>query len=137
MENPNTGRLKEREYMKELKILYSKSSINLLIIAGLFFLLININIEPFYKLMSNSLYGDAIWVVLMISISKLILMSFGCGPAILATSKFYKITLPFSVFMAITVYFLNDILNRENKKIINRNWRKYLIIFIFLYYSGN
>ena len=46
----------------------------------------------------------------MISISKLILMSFGCGPAILATAKFYKITLPFSIFMAISVYFLNDVL---------------------------
>ena len=37
-------------------------------------------------------------------------MSFGCGPAILATSKFYKITLPFSILMAFSVYFLNDIL---------------------------
>ena len=108
--NPLVAKSLNENNLKELKILYRKSSINLLIIAGLFFLLININIEPFYKLMSNSLYGDAIWVVLMISISKLILMSFGCGPAILATSKFYKITLPFSVFMAITVYFLNDIL---------------------------
>ena len=44
--------------------------------------------------MANPSYGDAIWVVMMISLSKLILMSFGCGPAILATSKFYKITLP-------------------------------------------
>ncbi|MAR62581.1 MAG: sugar isomerase, partial [Flavobacteriaceae bacterium] len=40
----------------------------------------------------------------------LILMSFGCGPAILATSKFYKITLPFSILMAVSVYYLNDIL---------------------------
>ena len=37
-------------------------------------------------------------------------MSFGCGPAILATAKFYKITLPFSILMAISVYFLNDVL---------------------------
>jgi hypothetical protein len=37
-------------------------------------------------------------------------MVFGCGPAILATSSFYKITLPFSIAMAISVYFLNDIL---------------------------
>ena len=37
-------------------------------------------------------------------------MSFGCGPAILATSSFYKITLPFSISMAISVYFLNDYL---------------------------
>ena len=60
--------------------------------------------------MDNPSYGTAVWVVLMISLSKLILMSFGCGPAILATSKFYKITLPFSIGMAFSVYFLNDYL---------------------------
>ena len=37
-------------------------------------------------------------------------MSFGCGPAILATSTFYRITLPFSISMAVSVYFLNDYL---------------------------
>ena len=108
--NPLVAKALNENNIKELSNLYSKSSINLLIVAGLFFLLININIEPFYNLMSNASYGDAIWVVLMISTSKLILMSFGCGPAILATAKFYKITLPFSILMAIAVYFLNDIL---------------------------
>ena len=108
--NPLVAKSLNENNINELNNLYTKSSINLLIIAGLFFLLININIEPFYELMSNSSYGNAVWVVLMISISKLILMSFGCGPAILATAKFYKITLPFSIFMAISVYFLNDVL---------------------------
>ncbi len=108
--NPLVAKALNENNLKELSNLYSKSSINLLIVAGLFFLLININIKPFYNLMSNPSYGDAIWVVLMISTSKLILMSFGCGPAILATAKFYKITLPFSILMAIAVYFLNDIL---------------------------
>ena len=108
--NPLVAKALNENNIKELSNLYSKSSINLLIVAGLFFLLININIKPFYNLMSNPSYGDATWVVLMISTSKLILMSFGCGPAILATAKFYKITLPFSILMAIAVYFLNDIL---------------------------
>ena len=108
--NPLVAKALNENDTKELSNLYSKSSINLLIVAGLFFLLININIDPFYELMSNPSYGDAIWVVLMISLSKLILMSFGCGPAILATAKFYKITLPFSILMAISVYFLNDVL---------------------------
>ena len=108
--NPLVAKALNENDTKELSNLYTKSSINLLIVAGLFFLLININIDPFYELMSNPSYGDAIWVVLMISLSKLILMSFGCGPAILATAKFYKITLPFSILMAISVYFLNDVL---------------------------
>ena len=89
--NPLVAKSLNQNNIGELKNLYTKSSINLLIVAGLFFLLININIEPFYEFMANPSYGDAIWVVMMISLSKLILMSFGCGPAILATAKFYKI----------------------------------------------
>jgi O-antigen/teichoic acid export membrane protein len=108
--NPLVAKALNTNNFTELKMLYKESSLNLLIISGLFFLLINLNIVPFYELMNNPSYGTAVWVVLMISLSKLILMSFGCGPAILATSKFYKITLPFSIGMALSVYFLNDYL---------------------------
>jgi len=108
--NPLVAKALNTNNFTELNMLYKESSLNLLIISGLFFLLINLNIVPFYELMDNPSYGTAIWVVLMISLSKLILMSFGCGPAILATSKFYKITLPFSIGMAFSVYFLNDYL---------------------------
>ena len=94
----------------KLNDLYQKSSSNLLIVSGFFFLLINLNISSFYLLMNNEFYSDAILVVLIISLAKLIQMSFGCGPAILATSSFYRITLPFSIAMAISVYFLNDFL---------------------------
>ena len=61
--------------ISDLKKLYSSSSINLLIVAGLIFLLINSNIYPFYDLMSEKAYSNGVWVVLMISISKLFLMS--------------------------------------------------------------
>ena len=108
--NPLVAKALNENNFNELKKLYSSSSINLLIVAGLIFLLINSSISPFYDLMIEKDYANGIWVVLMISISKLILMSFGCGPAILATSKFYKITLPFSILMAFSVYYLNDIL---------------------------
>ena len=108
--NPMVAKAINTNDNKNLNELYQKSSTNLLIICGFFFLLINLNIVSFYKLMNNQFYADAIWVVLIISIAKLIQMSFGCGPAILATSSFYKITLPFSISMAISVYFLNDYL---------------------------
>ena len=94
----------------KLNDLYQKSSSNLLIVSGFFFLLINLNISSFYLLMNNEFYSDAVLVVLIISLAKLIQMSFGCGPAILATSSLYRITLPFSIAMAISVYFLNDVL---------------------------
>ena len=108
--NPLVAKALNEENFVELKNLYKQSSENLLIVCGLFFLLINLNIDSFYMLLNNQDYSDASLVVLIISSAKLIQMSFGCGPAILATSKFYKITLPFSIAMAVSVYFLNDYL---------------------------
>jgi O-antigen/teichoic acid export membrane protein len=108
--NPLVAKALNEENFIELKNLYTQSSENLLIVCGLFFLLINLNIDSFYMLLNNQEYSNASLVVLIISSAKLIQMSFGCGPAILATSKFYKITLPFSIAMAVSVYFLNDYL---------------------------
>ena len=108
--NPLVAKALNEENFIELKNLYSQSSENLLIVCGLFFLLINLNIDSFYMLLNNQEYSNASLVVLIISSAKLIQMSFGCGPAILATSKFYKITLPFSIAMAVSVYFFNDYL---------------------------
>ena len=108
--NPLVAKALNEENFVELKNLYKQSSENLLIVCGLFFLLINLNIDSFYILLNNQDYSNASLVVLIISSAKLIQMSFGCGPAILATSKFYKITLPFSIAMAVSVYFLNDYL---------------------------
>ena len=108
--NPLVAKALNEENFVELKNLYKQSSENLLIVCGLFFLLINLNIDSFYMFLNNQEYSDASLVVLIISSAKLIQMSFGCGPAILATSKFYKITLPFSIAMAVSVYFLNDYL---------------------------
>ena len=108
--NPLVAKALNEENFIELKNLYTLSSENLLIVCGLFFLLINLNIDSFYMLLNNQEYSNASLVVLIISSAKLIQMSFGCGPAILATSKFYKITLPFSIAMAVSVYFFNDYL---------------------------
>ena len=108
--NPLVAKSLNDQNYSELKYLYKKSSENLLLISGLFFLLINLNIDSFYLLLNNQFYSNASLVVLIISSAKLIQMSFGCGPAILATSTFYRITLPFSISMAISVYLLNDYL---------------------------
>ena len=106
--NPLVAKALNENDFKGLETLYKKSSLNLIIVSGLFFLLINLNVNTFYNLILDSSYSTAVLVVLIISVSKLILMSFGCGPAILATAKFYKMTLPFSLLMAVSVYFLND-----------------------------
>lgn len=108
--NPLMAKAINEQNTSEIKSLYQKSSMNLLVFSGWLFLLINLCIESFYDLIPQKEYAGAIWVVLIVSFAKLLQMSFGCGPAILANSTFYKITLPFSLAMGISVYFLNDVL---------------------------
>lgn len=93
---------------KEVESLYKKSSINLLLIGGLFFILVNTNVTELFKIMPSKGYAGGEKVVLMISSAKLFLMLLGSNGAILNNSKFYKIVLPIGLGMAIGVYFLND-----------------------------
>ena len=132
--NPLVAKALNENDFKGLETLYKKSSLNLIIVSGLFFLLINLNVNPFYNLILDSSYSTAVLVVLIISVSKLILMSFGCGPAILATAKFYKITLPFSLLMAVSVYFLNDKLI-DLYSINGAALSTLIVIFIFTFFK--
>ena len=108
--NPLMAKAINENQTDEIQSLYQKSSINLLVFSGWLFLLINLSIHSFYEMIPQKEYAGAVWVVLIVSFAKLFQMSFGCGPAILANSKFYKITLPFSLAMGLSVYFLNDVL---------------------------
>ncbi len=107
--NPLVSKAINENNKNEIKKLYQKSSLNLLIISGWFFLIINLNVEYLFSLLSDEGYASAVWVVLMISLSKLFLMSFGCGTAIISNASFYKVALVFSVMMAFSVYILNEI----------------------------
>lgn len=104
---PLTSKSINENNHKEVANLYKKSSINLLVVGGLFFLLINTNISELFKIIPEKEYADGIFVVLMISMAKLYLMLLGNNNAIIGNSKYYKMTLPIGVGMALTVYFLN------------------------------
>lgn len=92
---------------KEVESLYKKSSINLLLIGGLFFLLINCNISELFKIMPEKGYGSGELVVLLISLSKLYNMFLGNNGAIINNSQYYRIVFPIGLGMALSVYFLN------------------------------
>lgn len=96
----------------EVESLYKKSSINLLLISGLFFILINTNANQLFNLLPKE-YSGGILVVLMISLLKLYNGFLGNNGAIISNSKFYKITLPISLTMAFSVYFLNKLFYYE------------------------
>jgi O-antigen/teichoic acid export membrane protein len=97
--------LNEKNY-KEVASLYKKSSINLFLVSGLIYLLVNVNIKELYKILPND-YASGVWIVLMISTAKLYHMFLGNNGAIISNSKHYRILLPYSVVMAISVVLLN------------------------------
>lgn len=94
---------------KEVENLYKKSSINLLLVGGLFFILVNCGVGELFKLMPEKGYAGGELVVLMISAAKLFTMFLGSNGAIINNSKFYKIALPIAVGMSLCVYFLNKL----------------------------
>ncbi|HIP47858.1 MAG TPA: lipopolysaccharide biosynthesis protein [Lutibacter sp.] len=98
--------LNEKNY-KEIYSLYKKTSINLFLISGLVFLLVNVNIKELYEIIPEK-YAGGLWVVFMISIAKLYHMLLGNNGAIISNSKYYKILLPYALLMAVSVYFMND-----------------------------
>ncbi len=91
----------------EVNKLYKQSSINLLLVCGLFFLLVNLNIQELFKLLPQE-YSGGKWVVLMISGAKLYKMYLGINGEIIMNSKYYKMLLPLAIGMALSVILLND-----------------------------
>ena len=92
--------------MIELKSLYQKSSLNLFIISGLIFLLIILNINELYNLISET-YSDGLIVVFVISLAKLLDNLLGNNNAILFNSDYYRLVLLLGVCLAILTVVLN------------------------------
>ncbi|TXD48730.1 lipopolysaccharide biosynthesis protein [Polaribacter sp. IC073] len=109
---PLTSKTLNEENHKEVASLYKKSSINLLLISGLFFVLINTNVHQLFNLLPKEYAGGAL-VVLMISFLKMYNGFLGNNGAIINNSKFYRITLPIGVLMAVSVYLLNKLFYYE------------------------
>ena len=108
--NPITAKEINNNNMEEVANLYRKSSLNLLIIGGLLFLLINLNIGDLYSIIDKPEYSVGIYIVLIISISELIKLSLGTNGAILTNSQYYKMLFYYSIGMAVSVIVLNRIL---------------------------
>jgi len=105
--SPITANDMNNNNIDEVEKLYKQTSINLLVIGGLFFLLINLNIVDLYEFINKPQFSKGIWIVLIISIAKLMELALGTGNAILVNSKYYKIFFYLSLAMAVSVIFLN------------------------------
>ena len=93
----------------ELESLYKKSSITLLVVSGLIFLLILINIESLYAVMPNN-YSEGLFVVFIISFAKLFNSILGNNNSILFYSDYYRMVLLFGVIIAFCTVIMNLIL---------------------------
>ena len=109
---PLTSKTLNEDNLTEVGSLYKKSSINLLLISGFFFVLINANIDQIFSLLPKEYEGGEL-VVFMISLLKLYNGFLGNNGAIINNSKYYKITLPYSIIMAVSVYLLNRLFYYE------------------------
>jgi O-antigen/teichoic acid export membrane protein len=109
---PLTSKTLNEDNLHEVGSLYKKSSINLLLISGFFFVLINANIGELFRLLPKNYAGGEL-VVFMISLLKMYNGFLGNNGAIINNSKFYRITLPISIAMALSVFFLNKLFYYE------------------------
>jgi len=91
-----------------LEDLYKRSSISLLAISGLIFLLIVLNINQLYEILPKEFTGG-LFVVLIVSLAKLFDNSLGNNNAILFNSEYYKMVLLFGVLLAVLAIILNFI----------------------------
>lgn len=105
--NPITARDLNDGNLREVELMYKKSSDILLITGGLLFLLININITELYQIINKPDYSVGIYIVLMVSFSELYKLSMGTNGAILTNSKYFKMFFYFSLAMALSVIVLN------------------------------
>ena len=95
--------------MNEIKSLYVKSSINQLIIGGVFFLCVWINVDNIFALLPDK-FQEGKWVVFYIGFSQLINISCGLNGAIIINSKYYKYDLYTNVLLVIITLATNYIL---------------------------
>ncbi len=108
--NPITARELNANNLPEVGSLYQRSSLNLLIVGGLLFLLINANIREIYQFIDRPEYAAGMFIVLVISISELVKLSLGTNGAILTNSSLYRVLFYLSLAMAVSVFILNRLL---------------------------
>jgi O-antigen/teichoic acid export membrane protein len=88
----------EEDDLDEIQTIYSKSSINQLIIGGVFFLCIWLNIDSVFLLLPEKFQAGK-WVVFFIGFSQLFNMVSGLNAQIIINSKYYKYDLYTSIFL--------------------------------------
>lgn len=88
--------------------LYKKSSINLLVVSGLIFLLITMNTSSLFEMFDDKFRGGET-VVLYIALAKLVTMALGSNNAVVSNSKYYRFDLLLGIIIIGVTISLNKI----------------------------
>lgn len=105
---PLTAILLNNKDREGLKNLYEKSSISLLVISGLIFILIVSNLEQIYELIPDE-YDISFSIVILVSAVKLYDNLLGNNNSILYNSDYYRLVLGIGVMLAVLAFILNTI----------------------------
>jgi O-antigen/teichoic acid export membrane protein len=91
-----------------IKTIYSKSSLNLMLIGSFIFILIWVNVGNIYSIIPNGhLFSDGVYVILFIGIGKLFNMSLGSNGEIIGNSKYYYVNFISLLFLAVITIVTN------------------------------
>ena len=104
--SPLVAKALEKQDYKKTQTLYTKSSINQLIIAGVLFLCIWLNIDDIFSLLPAKFQGGK-WVVFYISIAQLFNMITGINGTIIVNSKYYRYDLYTNIILVLTTVITN------------------------------
>ena len=99
----------ENQDFDEIQNLYSKSSINQLIVGGVFFICVWLNIDEVFSLLPEKFQGGK-WVVFFIGISQLFNIASGLNGAIIVNSKYYRYDLYTNILLVFLTIATNYIL---------------------------
>ena len=91
------------------KLLYTKSAINLLLVGGLFFLLVWLNIDNILSILPEK-FSHGKYVVLFIGLAQLFNISTGLNGVIIVNSKYYRWDLIFNISLLVITIMTNIIL---------------------------
>ena len=99
----------EEGNIEQIHTIYTKSAINQLIIGGVFFLCVWINIDLIFSMLPEK-FSHGKWVVLYIGLSQLFNVASGVNGAIIVNSKYYKYDLVTNLLLVVFTITSNYIL---------------------------
>jgi O-antigen/teichoic acid export membrane protein len=102
----------EEQDFNKIQTIYSKSSINQLIIGGLFFLCVWINIDAIFSILPEK-FSHGKWVVCYIGLAQLFNVSTGVNGEIIINSKYYKFDLYSNLILVFITFISNYLLIRN------------------------